>query len=137
MSHASIDSTILGPYPLLAPSQADSTIIHPSAAHLRTRTHPTRPKQTLDSALRNRQALYYLYYGIVPPGPSLASRRQRLDIQQGLHVRRPSFGLRTLLRTRCRNRPVHLSRRLVREKSYRDDLALRFTLDAPGSGKRS
>lgn len=56
-----------------------------------------------------------LYYGIVSLGPLLASRRQRLEIQQIPHVRRLSFGLRTLLRKRCRNRPVQHSRRLVKE----------------------
>ena len=109
VSHASIDSTILGPYPLLSNQHYSSTILLPTCEH---GVIPRRPGQTLDSALRNHHALYSIYYGIVPPGPSLASRRQRL--KHPARTARTAAVLRLAhTATRCRNRPVHDSRRLV------------------------
>jgi hypothetical protein len=122
----------LRPYPALAPSSTPSHILND---HLRTDSIPraldrpwTRPYEKLQAILRHSVA-----------GPLLASRRQRLDIQQIPHVRRLSFGSRTLLRKRCRNRPVQHSRKAcVRDSD--DDLAclaLRIAYHATGSAKRS
>ena len=90
-------------YPLLSPSQIE----HPSRPPANDSSHA--PWTDPGLGLTKQPALYYC---IVLLGPSLASRRQRLEIQQGLHVRRSSLGLRKLRRTRCRNRPVLHSRRL-------------------------
>ena len=131
---AYIDSTILGPYPLPAPSQANLTSIHtatlPACEHgliPRVLDRPwTRPYETSRAILR---------HSLVRPVASIATSATRSPTKDCTYGGRPSACPR--LRTRCRNRPVHHSRRLVSVKLYSVDLALRLTLDATRPGKRS
>jgi hypothetical protein len=73
------------------------------------RTHPTRPGKTLDSALRNRQAI--LRHRFTRPVASIATSATKRSSKDRPHSGLPS-ACALLLRTRCRNRPVQHSRRL-------------------------
>lgn len=112
VSHAYIDSTILGSCPLLAPSQANSTITHPSCCPPANTdsSHAPQTDPGLGLTKPPRAIFHILRHSATRPVASIATSATRHPARTA----RTAAVLRLAhTATRCRNRPVHHSRRLV------------------------